>query len=221
MTRKTSFDFLHPQDDFTKLKDLKFAVGLDGTYGAGSSAFVNYIFKVANHVDDTQFLSRSNLQDYLHYSENLPNRSIVLLDDTAYSGSQIEESIANYFENHKAKLVIGLYGSYRDFEKDMRHSSDTNPNEEPELVVLESHLPIENESLDKLNNNFQSLIKTDSKNFNEVISQLKRSNSMRHLIDESSAFEDINSFQIWPYMTPDTSLNLVRHFGRVVLGFNN
>ena len=221
LTHKTSFDFLHPQDDFPKLKNLKFAVGLDGTHGAGSSAFVNYIFKVANHLDDTQFLSRSNLQDHLYYGENLPVRSIVLLDDTAYSGSQIQESIANYFENHKAKLVIGLYGSYRDFEKNMRQSSDTNPNEEPELVVLESHLPIENESLDKLNNNIKSLIKTDSKNFNEVISQIKRSNSMRHLIDESSAFEDINSFQIWPYMTPDTSLNLVRHFGRTVLGFSN
>ncbi len=217
---KASFDYLNPEDNFPSLKSLKFAVGLDSTHGAGSSAFVNYMFKVANNIDDTKFLSRTNLEDYLHYNEELPKRSIVLLDDTAYSGNQIEETILNHFEQHKNKLVIGLYGAYRDFEKNIRHSADKNPGSEPNLVVLESHLPIENKALDKVNSHSKQLFKTTDGNYNEIIFQITRSNALRHLIDDSTAFENINSFQIWPYMTPDTSLNLVRNFGHFVLGFN-
>ncbi len=217
---KASFDYLNPEIDYPALKSIKFVVGLDGTHGAGSSAFVNYIFKMANNIDDTKFLSRANLEDYLNYNEDLPKRSIVLLDDTAYSGNQIEETILNHFEQHKDKLVIGLYGAYRDFEKNLRQSADQNPGLEPNLVVLESHLPIENTALDKVNSHSKQLFKTTNGNFNEMISQITRSNALRHLIDDSTAFEDINSFQIWPYMTPDTSLNLVRNFGHFVLGFN-
>ncbi len=217
---KNSFDYTNPEDSFTPLKNLKYVVGLDGLDGAGSSAFINYIFKVANSIPDSKFLTRSNLGDYLNDSANLPLRSIVLLDDTAYSGTQLEEKIEDYFAQHKNKLIIGLYGSYRNFEERLRTAYNKSPKHEPALVVLESHLSVKDKTSDNINHT-EFLTNPMGKDFNEIISRLKLDYSMRRFIEVSTNFGDVNSSIVWPYMTPDTSLGIIKKFGRLVLGFRD
>ena len=59
------------------------------------------------------------------------------------------------------------------------------------------------------------------KDFNEIISRLKLDYSMRRFIEVSTNFGDVNSSIVWPYMTPDTSLGIIKKFGRLVLGFRD
>ncbi len=191
-----------------QLDDLKYVVGLDN----GSSAFINYLYRQANDIPNSNFLSKTQLMSLDLNSKSY--RNLVILDDAVYSGTQMNQIMDKYFENSKNKLVLGLLGgSYKGFAKELYNAAADNPL----LVTLESHIPIRSDTIENsiigTINRSQGILRPDD--INQIYSDL----ALRKIVNSDNSYKDINSYQIWPYMTPDTSIALIKKLGEKILNF--
>ncbi len=207
-SKNKSFDYQQPMPALPYLNDLHYIVGLDD----GSSSFINYLYRKANNIPETNFLSRSQLSDHpLNENTSMPN--LVMLDDAAYSGTQLDLITSKYFDKSKDNLILALLGgSYKSFATSLNKS-----NSAPHLVTLASHLPIY--PLDVQNTIYRTLtLHPEALNL-EQMNQLNYQLAIKKFVDQTGSYKDINSFQIWPYMAPDTSIKPIKDFAKQVLNF--
>ncbi len=194
----------------------KFVIGLDGENGSSSAAFINYLFKLSNQLADNNFISRAQ---FLRQYKNL-NSKFIYLDDTAYSGTQVEDTIARYFEGDKPNLHIGLLGAYKDFYKNFKNNYDIG------ITTLQTHFPLSTDFIDGQIKSLKASLLIGSKDLSDH-EALKNSAeesilnlwNLRGILAFSNSFGDINSPIVWPYMVPDNSFNLLGDFCRKVFGF--
>ena len=210
---KSAKDFENGSEQANKVK---FVIGLDGEFGSGSAAFINYLFKVSNKLADSNFISRSQ---FLNLAKD-PNSKFIYLDDTAYSGTQIENMINRYFEKSRPKLHLALLGAYKDFYRNFKNNYDIG------ITTLQTHFPLSTDFIDgQINALTASLLnspkgQSDQEAIkNSAVESILNLGDLRRILAFSNSFGNINSAIVWPYMVPDNSFNLLGEFGRKVFGF--
>ena len=92
------------------------AAGADPIYitkNAKSQAFINFLYKRVNRIENGQFLSEYEVEKLP--LEQRRNRALVLLDDAAYSGEQIEKNVGDVRgrTNYENPVVVANLASYQ------------------------------------------------------------------------------------------------------------
>ena len=190
----------------------QYIVGLDGKYGAHSSAITNYLYKMANNIPENSFISK---EQYLFSSENEKlARQYIVLDDATYSGSQLKNIYHDYF-NHADNITFGLYAAYEDFIK--RNQASAEP---LKLITGQSNLGLTETAEFKLLGSLQKSIALASDGVikDRLISQQNSILTRLDITNSKNAWGGVNSTQLLPYMIPDTTLEFVHNFAKNILG---
>ncbi len=190
----------------------QYIVGLDGKYGAHSSAITNYLYKVANNIPENSFISK---EQYFFSSENEKlARQYIILDDATYSGSQLKSIYHDYF-NHADNITFGLYAAYEDFIKRNQASSDPL-----KLITGQSNLGLTETAEFKLLGSLQKSIaqQPDGVIKDRLINQQNSTITRLDITNSKNAWGGVNSTQLLPYMIPDTTLEFVHNFAKNILG---
>ncbi len=195
-----------------------------------SDAYISYLYRTANNLPEDRFVSMKQLEE-MKASGALGNRPVIHLDDTIYSGQQVTDSVINCFLKDYPNVVIGRYGSYykwarnRFAQNDNRITTVTlathyalNPNENY-VSDLDSQRPCYL-SIDSLTARLTS--ESNPARKRQLLNQLNYLQTLdRFLHSRGRGYQQLDSYQIFPYMTSDTSAKFISKFAKEVLGISN
>ena len=195
--------------------DLKYIVGLDGQHGAHSSALINYLYKVSNNIPNEAFISKNEYE--FRPKDEIERNHFVVLDDSAYSGSQLK-NIFNRRLYFGKNIHFGLISSYEDFT---RNNSTLDSEDKMNIISTQSNLNLNSAKELALISSLTKLIPetNDGVIKNKLISQFQSALLRLPMLDTKDSWGSgrINSTEIFPHMVSDTTLPLVNRFASEVL----
>ncbi len=187
---------------------------LYGSDAMSSDGMLNYIYRYANNIPEEQFLSKSQLlkmQENGELTYTAPdgtqkNRRVIVMDDTVYSGLQIDNSLSNLAEiQDLSVLTLGMYSRWeKDFLAKNRSTEAMGAAAVREILPLKTNFSmrtIEDPGLGAMTP--------------EDIEARKQ------LVDDCLGVGKMGSFQIFPYMTSDNSIKFIARFARDVMGIRS
>jgi hypothetical protein len=158
----------------------------------GSSHMSNYLYKQANNVPSSQFVSENELREMAKLG-NLKDKMVVYLDDITYSGSQGKTAL---WKLPAAKeIVLGFAGAYTKGIEDIG----------PKLGVNQHLLYVDH---------LQGLF-GDASEFNQALTPEER--IVLNKIVGGQGFGTVGAAQAMSHMFPDNDVDLMKDFADQVL----
>ena len=173
------------------------------------------MYKVSNNIPNGAFISK-NEYEFSPKDEKERNQFVVL-DDSAYSGSQLKE-IFNRRLYFGKNIHFGLISSYEDFT---RNNSTLDSEDKMNIISTQSNLNLNSAKELALISSLTKLIPetNDGVIKNKLISQFQSALLRLPMLDTKDSWGSgrINSTEIFPHMVSDTTLPLVNRFASEVL----